>query len=306
MNKKSLIGVLLLLLTAFIWGLAFIAQTKGLESVGPFTFSATRMLIGGIALLPIVIVIDMKKLKNADRERKWRYKGTLKSSIINGCILGVVFCIACNFQQHALIYSSAGKVAFITAFYMLLVPIFSLFLRYFVPPIYWLGSVIGLAGLFFLCFDMGGFRGFYYGDVYAFVGAIFFAIHILLVEHFVEKTNSLRLSCTQLLVGGVISLILMFIFENPSWEAIGGAIIPILYAGLFSCGIAYTLQIVGQKYVEPSLATLIMSTESVFAAVLGAIILQETMDVFEIMGCVLVGLAIVIPHLVELRKNRKR
>ena len=306
MNKKSLFGILILLLTAFIWGLAFIAQTKGLENVGPFTFSATRMLIGGIALLPIIVAVDMKKLKKADREGKWRYKGSLKSSIINGCILGVVFCIACNFQQHALIYSSAGKVAFITAFYILLVPIFSLVLRYYVPPIYWLGSVIGLAGLFFLCIDMGGFRGFYYGDVYAFLGAVFFAIHILLVEHFVRKTNSLKLSCTQLLVGGVISLIPMFIFENPSWQAIGSAIIPILYAGLFSCGIAYTLQIVGQKHVDPSVATLVMSTESVFAAILGAIILKETMDIFEIMGCVLVALAIVIPNLVELRKNRKK
>ncbi len=305
MNKKSLIGIIILLLTAFIWGLAFIAQSKGMENVEPFTFSASRMILGGVALLPVVVFLDARKLKKADSQAKWQYKKALKSSIINGCILGVVFCIACNFQQFALVYSNAGKVAFITAFYMLLVPVFSLLLRYYVPPIYWLGSGIGLVGLFFLCVKLSDFKGFNRGDVYAFVGAIFFAIHILLIENFVKKSDELTLSCTQLLVGGIITLIPMFIFENPSWDAIWGAIIPIMYAGIFSGGIAYTLQIIGQKHVEPTLATLIMSTESVFAVILGAIILKETMDAFEIFGCVLMLIAIVLPHTIELVKNRK-
>ncbi|MBQ7761501.1 MAG: DMT family transporter [Clostridia bacterium] len=305
MNKKSILGIVLLLITAFIWGLAFIAQTKGMENVEPFTFSATRMLLGGIALLPMVIFLDYRKLKSADSHKAWKHKKARTRSIINGCIIGVVFCVACNFQQFALVYSSAGKVAFITAFYMLLVPIFSLLLRYYVPPVYWLSSVIGLAGLFFLCVKINNFQGFNRGDVYALIGAVFFAIHILLIESFVKNTDGLRLSCTQLLVGGIISLIPMFIFENPSWQAIGGAIIPIIYAGIFSCGIAYTLQIIGQKYVEPSIATLVMSSESVFAVILSSIILKETMDVFEIIGCVIMAIAIVLPQVFEIVKNRK-
>ena len=304
--KKRTLGIFLLLLTAFIWGLAFIAQRTGAESIDPFTFSTTRMLLGGFALFPILIIIDIKRLKGTNHKEKAKPKKAVQKTIISGVILGIVFCIACNFQQFALEYSSAGKVAFITAFYILLVPIFSLVLKHKVPAISWLGSGLGLVGLFLLCVNVSDLTSFNLGDLLALFGALLFAIHILLVEKYASEVDGLKLSCIQLLVGGIISLPLMFIFESPSWVAISSAIVPILYAGICSCGIAYTLQIIGQRYVEPSLATLVMSMESVFAVVLASIILKEAMSVSETIGCVVMLIAIVTPQIWEIAKSKKK
>lgn len=304
MKNKTALGVVLLLITALVWGLAFVAQSVGGEAIGGFTFSASRMLLGGLALLPVALVKFILEYKKS--EDKPKVIKTYKSSLLKGLLLGVVFCIACNLQQFAFVYSSAGKVAFITAMYMLFVPFMCLFLKQRVHLMSWVGAGLGIIGIFFLCIDFNNFDGINIGDALALCGAVFFAIHIILIDRFGRDTDGITLSATQFFVGGLISLVPMAIFELPlNFEALGNAIIPILYAGLCSCGIAYTFQILGQKYVESTLASLIMSTESVFAVIFSAIILKEQMTPFEILGCVIMFIAIVTPQIYDIIKARR-
>ncbi|MBQ7906341.1 MAG: DMT family transporter [Clostridia bacterium] len=305
MKNKTALGVVLLLITAFVWGLAFVAQSVGGEAIGGFTFSTARMLLGGVALLPVALtkfLLDRKK--SQDKPSVVRL---YKLSVIKGLLLGVVFCIACNFQQFAFVYSSAGKVAFITAMYMLFVPFICIFLKQKVAFMNWLAVGLGIVGIFFLCIDFSSFDGINTGDLLALCGAVFFGIHIVMIDRFGKDTDGITLATSQFLVGGAISLVPMLIFELPvSFEAMGDAIIPILYAGICSCGIAYTFQILGQKYVESTFASIIMSTESVFAVIFSAIILKEQMTPFEILGCVIMFIAILTPQVYDLIKARKK
>lgn len=306
MKNKTALGFVLLFITALVWGLAFVAQSVGSESLGVFTFSASRMLLGGLALLPVALIkfaLEYKKSEDKPKVIK-AYRG----SVLKGLLLGVVFCVACNFQQYAFVYSSAGKVAFITAMYVLFVPFMCLFLKQKIKPISWICAGAGIVGVFFLCIDFSSFDGVNIGDALALCGAVLFAIHIILIDRFGRDADGITLSATQFLVGGAISIVPMLIFELPiSLEAVQNAIIPILYAGLCSCGIAYTFQILGQKYVESTFASLIMSTESVFAVIFSAIILKEQMKPLEILGCVIMFIAIVTPQIydiIKLRMNR--
>jgi len=293
-TKTKLSGVLMLLLTALIWGVAFVAQDVGIDKIGAFTFSGIRTLMGAIVLLPFIIIRDKSSAKkmtqNQLAERKLQDKKTMKNSIL----LGAVFCLATNLQQFAFYYSEPGKIAFITAMYMFFVPLLGLFIKKRVPLVTWICVVIGFIGLYFLCIDPENISAINFGDFLTFLCAIVFAVHILLIEKFSADSDSLKLSAAQFAVGGTIASVLMFIFESPSLSDISEAIIPLLYAGVCSCGIAYTLQIIGQKKTEATTASLIMCTESVFGAVAPAIILGSVMTGREILGCVIMFAAIVL------------
>ena len=298
-QKTQWKGVVMLMLTALIWGSSFVAQSVGMESVEAFTFNGIRTLMGAVVLLPFILIRDRIQGKSMTAEQIKVRKATDKKTVRYGLVLGLVFCAASNFQQFAFEYSTSGKIAFITALYMFFVPLFGLFLKKKVPLLTWVCVLAGFVGLYFLSIGPGGLGSVNRGDFRAFICAIFYAVHILLIEKFAPDVDGIKLSCTQFVVSGVITCILMFIFETPQMSAILTAIVPLLYSGIMSCGLAYTFQIVGQKYTEATVASLIMCMESVFAVLAGALLLHEVLSGREIMGCVIMFAAIVLSQLSE-------
>lgn len=290
-------GVVMLLLTALIWGSSFVAQSVGMESVEAFTFSGIRTLLGAVVLLPFVLIRDHVSGKRMTREQLAQRKALDRKTLRCGAILGVVFCAAGNFQQFAFEYSTSGKIAFITALYMFFVPLFGLFLKKRVPLLTWICVALGFVGLYFLCIGPDGLGGINRGDVRAFICSIFFAVHILLIEKFAPDVDGVKLSCVQFFVSGGISCVLMLVFETPQIGAILTAAVPLLYSGVMSCGLAYTFQIVGQKYTEATVASLIMCMESVFAVLAGALLLHEVLSTREILGCAIMFAAIILSEL---------
>ena len=306
-GKTQLKGALLLLLTALIWGIAFTAQSKGMESVEAFTFNGIRMTMGAIILLPCILVRDKLTSRSLSAEQKKVKKQSDKKALGYGALLGIIFCIASNIQQHAFLYTGSGKIAFITALYIFFVPVLGIFLRKRTPLLTWLCVVIGFAGLYFLCVDPSDIGDINKGDLLALGCAAVFAVHILAIEKFAAKADGLRLSAMQFLVGGVLSGVMMFIFEKPSISGILGASVPLLYAGVMSCGVAYTLQIIGQKYTEATVASLLLCMESVFGVIAAAIILGERLKGREIIGCVIMFTAIILSQFSErLSKANKK
>lgn len=304
-SKTSVKGVVILLLTALIWGISFVSQSVGMESVDAFTFMGIRTLMGATVLVPFILVRDKITGKNMSNEQKAERKAQNKKTLIYGAVLGVVLCVATNLQQFAFYYSSAGKIAFITAMYMFFVPIVGLFFKKRIPIITWFCILLGFVGLYFLSFVKGsGFGDLNKGDILTFFCAIFFCIQILLIEQFVKTCDGVKLSCVEFFTSGIITIILMFIFEKPQWKSIKAAAIPLLYSGIMSCGVAYTLQIVGQKYCEATIASLLMCMESVFAVLASAILLHEILTGREILGCVLMFVAILISQLYDIIKVR--
>lgn len=294
MRAKQLRGSILLLITAMIWGIAFVAQSVGMDYVGPFTFTCSRSFVGSIVLLPCIGLLERL---DGNKEKKEQSK---KALITGGIVCGILLCSATCFQQVGIKYTSVGKAGFITAFYIILVPILGLFLKKKCGVNVWISVLIALSGLYFLCMPttLTGQEGaIQKGDILEFICAFLFALHILAVDHFGEKVNGVKLSCLQFFVGGVMSGILMFAFETPSWEQIRAAYMPILYAGVLSSGVAYTLQIIGQKDLNPTVASLIMSLESVISVLAGLIILDQHLAIREIAGCILMFIAIVIAQL---------
>lgn len=298
-KKTQWLGVVMLLLTALIWGSAFVAQSVGMEKVEAFTFNGIRTLMGAVVLCPFILVRDRIQAKSMSAEQIKQRKALDKKTVRCGVLLGVVFCAASNFQQFAFEYSTSGKIAFITALYMFFVPLLGLFLKKRVPLLTWICVICGFVGLYFLCIDSTGLGGINRGDVLAFICSIFFAVHILLIEKFAPDVDGIKLSCVQFVTSGVISCVLMFIFETPRIGAITDAIVPLLYAGIMSCGLAYTFQIVGQKYTEATVASLILCMESVFAVLAAAVILHEMLTGREILGCVIMFAAIILSQLSE-------
>jgi len=296
-NKTQLKGVLMLLLTAFIWGSSFVAQSIGMEEVEAFTFNGIRTLMGALVLLPFIIVRDKIRERNKSREEIEKRRLNDRKLLIPGIIIGVALCAASNFQQFAFNYSDSGKIAFITALYMFFVPLIGLFLKKRISLITWICILLGFLGLFFLSIDPSDLGNINPGDVLSLICSVFFAVHILLIERFAPDVDGIKLSCMQFFVSGTISCILMFIFETPDIEAIGKAIVPLLYSGVMSCGLAYTFQIVGQKYTEATVASLLMCMESVFGVLSGALILHETLIPREIAGCVIMFCAIILSQL---------
>ncbi|MCR5286351.1 MAG: DMT family transporter [Saccharofermentans sp.] len=292
MRKTTPKGIILLLITAIVWGSSFVAQEIGMKSIDAFTFTGIRTTLGAIALLPIVLIIN----KGMDLR-----KSTLKM----GLILGIVFSIAQNFQQFAFYYSTSGKIAFITAFYMFFVPLFSVFLGKKIKLLTWLAILMGLFGLFLLCINPSDLTKINLGDVLALICAVFYAVQIMLIDKFTENDISgVQLSFMQFTVAAVISIIAMFIFEHPVIADIKTAAPSLLYSGIMSCGVAYTFQIIGQKHANPVVASLLMCMESVFAVIAAALVLHQGMSLREGAGCVIMFAAIVISQLSESLSQR--
>lgn len=298
-KKTQWKGVVMLLLTALIWGSSFVAQSVGMEKVEAFTFNGIRTLMGAAVLVPFILVRDRIQAKTMSAEQIQARKAQDKKTVRCGLVLGVVFCAASNFQQFAFEDSTSGKIAFITALYMFFVPLLGLFLKKRVPLLTWICVICGFVGLYFLCIDSSGLGGINRGDFLAFICSIFFAVHILMIEKFAPDVDGIKLSCVQFIVSGVISCVLMFIFETPRIDAIATAIVPLLYSGIMSCGLAYTFQIVGQKYTEATVASLILCMESVFAVLTAAVVLHELLTGREILGCVIMFAAIILSQLSE-------
>ena len=296
MQKTQFKGVFMLFLTAFIWGSSFVAQSLGMESVEAFTFNGIRTLFGAATLLPFIVIKDFISIRKNGKPEKNTVRKNTKKILIGGSVMGIVLCIASNFQQYAFSYEdhSAGKIAFVTAFYMFFVPLFGLFLKKRVPLITWLCVVLGTIGLYFLCVGEEGFSTITKSDILSFICAVFYAVHILVIEKFAPDTDAVKLSFTQFTVSGTFSVIIMFLIETPTIANINASILPLLYSGIMSCGLAYTFQIVGQKYTESTVASLIMCLESVFGILCGVIFLHEALTSREILGCVIMFAAIVI------------
>lgn len=275
MKKITFKSDLLLLLAAAIWGFAFVAQRIGMKYVGPFTYNGIRFALGSISLIPLIIFF---KDDNSGRNE---YKG-FREAAKTGLMAGIVLFIAVSLQQIGLMQTTAGKAAFITGLYIVLVPILGLFLKHYVGKNAWLGAVISVIGLYFLCVTNTFFISGY--DILILICAFFFAVHILLIDRFINRVNAIKLSFFQFLTCSVLCLIIAFFTEEITLSAIALALVPILYGGIGSVGIAYTLQVVGQKNADPTSAAIILSMESLFAAIGGFLILHENLGIRGIIG----------------------
>jgi len=279
---------ILLFLAAFLWGIAFVAQEEGAKLIPAFTFNMVRMTIGGIVLLPLIYVLNRKNTQK-------KQEGSFKQLLLGGFLCGTALCIASFLQQQGLSYTTASKAGFITALYIVLVPIVGLFFKKAVQPLVWVAVVLCGAGLYMLCVT-DGFNEINIGDLIVMCSALFYTCQILLVDYFVQKVDPVKLSCVQFFTVGILSAIPALLIEQPPVANILAAWAPLLYTGIFSCGIAYTCQVVGQKGAKPAVASLIMSLESVFAAIAGVILLPatNTLSLPQFIGCVLMFGAIVL------------
>jgi len=288
----------MLLVATVIWGSAFIAQSKGMDHIGPFTFQAMRCGLGGLVLLPVIYLFDRKE--NRSFTATWKNKDLWKAGIICGSALFV----AAGLQQVALLYTTAGKAGFITTMYIVLVPFLGILLRRKIPFRAWISVLLAVVGLYLL--SCVGVTSISIGDLLLLGCALFFAVQITLIDIFGKGMDGLRLNCVQCLVCSFLSGVFMFVLENPSLASIIKSAFPIAYAGMMSMAIAYSLQILGQQRLDPTPASLIMSLEAVFAALCGWLLLNERMSAYEITGCALVFCAVIISQLPEgfPRKNK--
>lgn len=302
MKTKQIRNSCLLLITALIWGSAFVAQSAGCEVVGPYTLNCIRFIIGGFVLMPVIALLDRMQLT----ERRPRTKKEKRTLFIGGAACGAVLFCASTVQQLGLYFGTgAGKAGFLTTCYILLVPIFGIFLKKKCGWNIWFGVILTLIGLYLLCIKES--LTLQFSDGLVMFCAVLFAGHILTVDHFSPLTDGVRLSCIQFFVCGTLGIIPMFFIEmNHSLAGIAAwsstlttieAWIPILYTGVFSCGIAYTLQVVGQDGLNPTIASLLMSLESVFSVLTGWLILHERLSQKEMLGCVLIFAAVVIAQI---------
>ena len=303
---------LILLLTATIWGIAFVAQSEGGEAVGPLTFNATRNIIGSLVLIPVILLLNKinPQSNSADFAESDRQPmassgsnsfSRNKTLIAGGIICGICLCLASNFQQFGIQYTSVGKAGFLTACYIIIVPILGLFMKKKCSPFIWVAVVMALIGLYLLCITDGFSIG--KGDILVLICAFLFSLHILVIDYFSPKTDGVKMSCIQFLTGGMLGAICMFLFESPNMAMILNAAGPILYTGIMSTGVGYTLQILGQKGLNPTVAALIMSLESVFSALSGYLFLHQLLTTRELIGCVLMFIAIVLAQLPDIRRK---
>jgi len=321
LQSRKPLGIILFLITALIWGCAFVAQSVAAEVVGPFTFQSLRSFLGFLVLLPVIAAMDAVRKRRADdaaptgnagpagvsgpadRGKDLRNRRTL---ILAGILCGIFLTIASVFQQYALtIGAPAGKAGFITAFYLLLVPVFGLiFLHKKTRPVIWLCVAIALAGLYFLCAAGLGSSGagIAVSDIFLILCAVCFAVQILIIDHFVQLVDGVKMACIEFLTSGILAGIFMLIVERPAPADIIAAGKPLLYAGLLSSGVAYTLQIVGQKFIEPTVASMLMSLESVFAVLSAIVILGQMPTAREWIGCALMFAAILLSQLPERKR----
>ena len=305
-----------LLLTAMIWGAAFVAQSVSMDYIGPFTFICLRSVIGGLFLIPVIIVLDgiRKKSQNEsanavsaenilhiETEEKQRLSWKNKQLIEGGIVCGFFLFFANCFQQTGIQYTTVGKAGFITTFYIIIVPLIGLFFKKYCGILTWIGVVIALAGLYFLCITQK--LTIQRGDALILCCSVLYAGQILAIDHYNPFVDGVKMSCIQFLTGGVLGAVFMFLFENPSLAMILSAAGPILYTGIMSTGVGYTLQIVGQKGLNPTVAALILSLESVFSALSGYVFLHQVLTTRELIGCALMFIAIVLAQLPDIRRK---
>ena len=271
MKKGNLRSSALLLLTACIWGVAFVAQSVGMEYVGPFTFNFVRSILGGLVLIPYIFFLKRETKAKAEKVSEEEKKAQRKTLLAGGICCGVALCLASNFQQIGIQYTTVGKAGFITACYIVIVPVIGLFMKKKCSPMIWLSVLLAVVGLYLLCINEQFSIG--YGDILVFVCAILFSVHILIVDYFSPKVDGVKMSCIQFLVCGLLSGIAMLFAEQPQLSAVLLAWKPIAYAGIMSCGVGYTLQIVGQKGMDPTIASLILSLESCISVLAGWLLL---------------------------------
>lgn len=293
MTAKQSKNFLLLFTAAVIWGVAFVAQSVGMDYVGPYTFNMVRTLLGGLVLIPCIFLLGRKNArKDGKKDQPSKALDRPRDLIIGGGLCGIMLFISTSLQQVGIQYTTVGKAGFITALYIIIVPILGIFLKKKPGLRIWISVVIALAGLYLLC--MTGSLSLSKGDFLILICSFCFSIHIMVVDHFSEKVSGTKLSCIQFFVTAVLSAIPMFLLETPRMSNILQAWLPILYAGILSCGVAYTFQIIGQKGCDPTIASLILSLESVVSVLAGWVILHQNLSAKEITGCVLMFAAIIL------------
>lgn len=303
MQKTQMKSSILLLIAAAIWGFAFSAQSISADSIGSFTLNSTRSLIGAIVLIPF-IMFRYARAKKAPDYRK-PDKAQIKTTLIGGFCCGLCFFVATNIQQFGISADTpAGKAGFITALYIVLVPVLGLFFKKRINFLTGFGVILAIIGLYLLCINDG--LNIRTGDILILICAFCFSIHILVIDHFTKKADGVLLGALQLLFAGLLGLIPMFLLEKPSITPLLDAWLPILYLGIMSSGVAYTLQIVGQKNMNPTAASLILSLESVMSVIGGCILLGETLTEREIAGCIIMFAAIILSQLPPLPKFTKK
>lgn len=298
MKSKEIKSVFILLLTAAIWGFAFVAQRVGMDYLGAFTYNGIRFALGSVSLLPVIYFFDKSsKKENPSAEKEDAdLKTTIKSGVIAGCILF----FAASLQQVGLIYTTAAKAGFITSLYIVLVPILGIFLKQKTYPTTWIGAVTAAIGLYFLSINEGFTIQF--GDLLQLIGAFFWAAHIQAIDKFVKNVNAIKLSSVQFAACSILSFIIAIIFEDINISGIYDALIPILYGGIMSVGVAYTLQAVGQRHAKPSHAAIALSMEAVFAALGGMLILDETLPLRGYLGAALMLAGMLITQTEYIKK----
>lgn len=300
---------LLLLLAALIWGVAFVAQSVGMDYMGPFTFNGARFLMGSAVLVPFIVFRKRfrpsKQGQQAHQigEKKWdevrqaetEENKNKRTALIGGICCGLALCPAALFQQFGILYTTVGKAGFITTLYIILVPIAGIFMKKAPSGKVWIGAALAAFGFYLLCINEGFTLS--RGDGLVFIGSILFTVHILVIDYFSPKADGVEISCVQFLTAGVISSIFAFIFEKPELSGFVDGIIPLAYAGIMSSGVAYTLQVIGQRDTEPAVASLLLSMESVFSLLAGWMILGQALSTRELMGCGLVFAAVILVQL---------
>jgi drug/metabolite transporter (DMT)-like permease len=292
---------LYLLLTATIWGIAFVAQSVGMEYLGPFTFNSVRCLIGGAVLLPLIWVREKKAvwIQASDTAEQKRIRK--KNLVSGGICCGLLLFLASNFQQFGIQYTTVGKAGFITACYIVIVPVLGLFLGKKCSPFLWAAVFLALTGLYLLCITDGFSIGL--GDLLVLVCALLFSFHILVIDRFSPLADGVKMSCIQFFICGILSGIAALFTESLEVSALFDAWVPLLYAGVLSCGVAYTLQIVGQRGMNPTVASLILSLESCISVLAGWILLGQKLSSREIFGCAVMFAAIVLAQLPQKRRT---
>ncbi len=298
MKQSSAKNLCLLFVAALIWGTAFVAQSVGMDHIGPFTFNAVRSLVGGIALIPVILFFNRRK----SPERRETERANRKTLLLGGVCCGLALGVASCLQQVGIQYTTVGKAGFITALYIVIVPILGLFFHKKVGVKLWVSVVVAILGLYLLC--MSGSLRLSWGDFLVLLCALCFSAHIMVIDYFSPKVDGVAMSCIQFFVAAVFSAVLMLAVEGvPDPHAVAISWMPILYTGVLSSGVGYTLQIIGQKGVNPTVASLVLSLESVISVLAGWIILGQSMSSREILGCVLMFGAIILAQLPERKKK---
>ena len=290
--KGNLKKNLILVLTALIWGTGFVSQSIGTGYVGPFTFLAMRSYIGGIALLPCIFLLGKIAPSDSENDRK---KGDTKTLFIGGICCGAALFCASIFQQIGIMHTTVGKAGFLTALYIIIVPVLGLFFKKKVGLNIWISALIAVCGMYLLCVKESFTIG--YGDMLVMICALGFSVHILVIDHFSPKVDCVKMSCIQFFVCAVISTIFMFTLETPDLSSILSAKTAILYSGILSSGVGYTLQIIGQQGNDPTVSSLILSLESVFSMISGWLVLHEKFSPREAIGSLLIFAAIILSQL---------